>query len=391
MKANKMIAVLLLVAVVLSAALVLILPHQLDLHLGEDAASHAKKASTVLTDAVIREDTEFGGVEIMVPTADFTALGFAYGDSVDVTFSNGYALEDLPFYNGYYSQTGAMLLVGFEGNDHIKVAINNGDGMWGASGLSEGDTATVTLNTPAKYLDIQTARDIHYTDFRDDYESDAVFANFRAVATDGIRSNTLYRSASPCENKHNRAPYVDALLGEAGVSLILDLADTEEKIGTYMEAEDYNSPNFQTLYWTGKVIPVGLNMNYLSEEFRANVAGALVAMSEQPGPYLVHCTEGKDRTGFVCMLLEALCGASYQQIVDDYMLTYANYYGVTAAGDPDRYNIIVSDVFDPMLRAMVGDDSVDLTTVDLAASAEAYLTAGGMTADQIAALKANLM
>jgi len=51
-------------------------------------------------------------------------------------------------------------------------------------------------------------------------------------------------------------------------------------------------------------------------------------MASADGPYLVHCLEGKDRTGFVCIVLEALMSATYQEIVDDYMLTYNNYYHI---------------------------------------------------------------
>jgi len=45
------------------------------------------------------------------------------------------------------------------------------------------------------------------------------------------------------------------------------------------------------------------------------------------GPYLIHCTEGKDRAGFVSAVLEALMGADLQEIVADYMKSYENYYG----------------------------------------------------------------
>lgn len=46
------------------------------------------------------------------------------------------------------------------------------------------------------------------------------------------------------------------------------------------------------------------------------------------GPYLIHCTEGKDRAGFVSALLEALVGSSVEEIKDDYMCSFTNYYGV---------------------------------------------------------------
>ena len=391
MKAGKVIAVLLVVAIALGAALAVILPRGLELRLEQPEPSAEPTASgPALTDCGVIHEPEFGGVYIKSAIEDFNALGFAYGDSVDVTFSNGYTLRDLPYYNGYYTQTGEPLLIAYPGYDYIKAAINNGDDLWETAGLREGDTATVTLAERGKYLDIQEARDIHYEDDRDAFENDAVFANFRGVEAGDIQPDRLFRAASPCDDQHNRASYVDRLMGDAGVRAILDLADTDEKLQGYIDAEDFDSPNFLALYEADKVIPVGLNMNFGSAEFREKLAEGLVALSEQPGPYLVHCTEGKDRTGFVCMLLEALCGATYDEIVSDYMITYDNYYGITRTTDPDRYGVIVESVLDPMLRAMLGDDDAPLEQADLAAAAEAFLQSAGMTDDQIAALRDRL-
>lgn len=94
--------------------------------------------------------------------------------------------------------------------------------------LAPDDSATITLNERGKYLDIQTARNIHYTDERSDYPSDDAFANFRSVKAGSIAANTLYRSASPCDNQHNRATYVNDLIEAAGVQCIVDLADKNE-------------------------------------------------------------------------------------------------------------------------------------------------------------------
>ena len=136
-------------------------------------------------------------------------------------------------------------------------------------------------------------------------------------------------------------------------------------------------------------MPLALNTNYGSEAFQKKLLKGLEAMAASSGPYLVHCTEGKDRTGFVCMLLEALCGATYQEIVDDYMITYQNYYRITKESDPDRYDVIVHEVLEPMIKLVVGKD-VDLKTADYAALTAAYLTNAGMTAQQVEALRAGL-
>lgn len=342
-----------------------------------------------LTDCGIIHEPEFGGVYITATIDEFNALGFQYGDSVDVVFSNGCKLSDLPYYNGYYTQTGEPLLIAYPGYDYIKAAINNGDDLWTVAGLSEKDTATVTLRAHAEYQDIQSARDIHYEDIREKFPSDAVFANFRAIRVKGMKENMVYRSASPCDNQHNRAPYADTLIKDAGVAFIVNLSDNESKISGYLAKEDFNSPYFLSLYEAGKVIPLALNMNFGSDEFKGKVVKGLAAMAENDGPYLIHCTEGKDRTGFVCMLLEALVGADYEEIVRDYMITYDNYYQITKDGDPSRYNIIVENVLDPMIRTVVGD-AKDLTAADYAACAEQYLLNAGMTAEQIAVLRSKI-
>lgn len=342
-----------------------------------------------LTGCALIHEPEFGGVYITSTIEDFNALGYRYGDSVDIAFSNGYTLTDQPYYNGYYTENGESLLVAYPGYDYIKAGINNGDDLWEIAGLVEDDTATVTLHERGKYLDIQNARDIHYTDAREDYASDEIFANFRAVSVTGLKANTLYRSASPCDNQHNRAACVDALIREAGVQCILNLADNEEKIAGYLADERFDTPYFRSLYEAGNVLPISLNMNFASPDFQQKLAGGLTALAEKEGPYLVHCTEGKDRTGFVCLLLEALCGAGYGEIIQDYMITYDNYYGINQTDDADRYAVIVEHVLDPMVQVVAGEGA-DIRTADLKACAEAFLLNAGMTEQQIAALEARL-
>ena len=337
----------------------------------------------------IIHELEFGGVYVTKTIEEFNELGFEYGDSVTVKFSNGYILEDIPYYNGYYTNNGEPLLVAYPGYDFIKVAINNGDDLFFVANLSEEDTATITINEKGKYLPIQNVRNLQYLDERERYDSDEMFANFRASNVTGLKANTLYRSASPCDNQHNRATFVDALIREAGVSFILDLADTDAKVSGYINNPSFNCPYFLTLYNSDAVYPIGLNMNYGSQDFKEKVAGGLKEMIKHDGPYLVHCTEGKDRTGFVCMLLEALVGASYDEIVKDYMITYYNYYRI--GEDSDKYSVIIDSLLNPMIKSMVNDNSVDYKTCDLSVYAEAFLTEAGMSELQISTLKDKLM
>lgn len=355
------------------------------------AACSGKQTPALSVDGLgVIHETEFGGVCLAIAIDDFNARGFEYGDSVTVTFSNGYTMEDLPYFNGYYVNVGEPLLVAYPGYDYIKAAINYGKDVWEFAGLDDGMTAAVTLKERGKYLNVQEASDIHYFDERGKYPSDAVFANFRAVNVGRLRENMLYRSASPCDNQHNRASYVDALIKEAGVNCVVDLADSEAKVQNYMAADDFHSPYWLSLYEGGHVILLSMSMNFHADDFKAKVCDGLRAMSVQEGPYLVHCTEGKDRTGFMCMLLEALAGASYREIADDYMITYDNYYKITEQSDKAKYDTILNRNLVAMIRYIVNDDSVDLATADLSVHARSFLLSVGMTDAEIDAVLARI-
>lgn len=365
-----------------------------------------EESNPSIADYPIEHEMEYGGVYIKIPIDDFNALGFSFGDSIDLTFDNGKKLEDIPYYNGYYVDAGEPLLIGYPGYEYIKATINYGqdlwdefslkvpanvEGLWKKVVLDEHNTATITLHEKGKYLPIQEASDIHYFDERERYDSDAMFANFRSMNLGKLKRDVIYRSASPCDNQHNRAPYVDALIREAGVKTILDLADNEVKIEKYIARDDFASPYFLSLYENVQVIPIALNMNYLSDDFGAKIVQGFNLMAEKEGPYLIHCTEGKDRTGFVAMLIEALAKASYEEIEADYMKTYANYYRIDKSNDKEKYQIILERNLDGMIAFMCNDAGIDFKNCDLSIYAENYLQRCGMSEEQIQALKGCLM
>ena len=336
-------------------------------------------------------ELEFGGIYLTMTIDDFNKKGFNYGDSVDIEFTNGYKVNDIPYYNGYYVDAGETLLVGYPGYDYVKLTLNYGDDYWDIAGIKDGDKESISLNQALKYKDIQDTMNIQYSDIKGD-EPTYVFANYRMVDVGDIKDNILYRGASPCDNKHNRAPYVDSLLAEDQINYIVNLADTPEKIQGYMAKPDFNSPYFRSLYERNtvllaapleKVLPLAMNMNYKSDEFREKVASGLKSMLSFTGPYYIHCQEGKDRTGFVLIVIEALLNASYQDIVDDYMLTYDNYYGITLETDPLRYNIIKQRNVDAMLKFLIGNENANLAETEFSSYIRTYLINGGMTDSEV--------
>ena len=336
---------------------------------GAAAAASAEAPSCT---AAVTEDTELHTAMLKISPEEFSALGFRFGDSCNIRFPDGQELKDIPYYNGYYTRSGEPLLVLYPGYEYIHLSINNGDPSWTFYGFREGGTVTVTLAQAGKYTAIQDAMNTVYTNDRTDYPDDAAFANFRAMAGGRLKKDTFYRGASPADNTYGRAPYADRLLRDAGIRFVLDLADTEEKLRDSSEAS--HSEYLLSLAESGLVDPLSLTSAYLSEPFRQSLVSGLREMMKHEGPYYIHCQEGKDRTGFVCMLLEALCGASEAELEADYMKTYDNYYGI--APGSDRYEAIRTVKFLDLLSLLAGPGG------DPEAGARDYLLGSGMTAQE---------
>lgn len=335
----------------------------------------------------IMQDSEYDAVFLNVSIDDFLASGFNFGDSCDISFSNGLTLEDIPFYNGYYVRFGMPLIVGYPGYEYIAVTRNN-QGLWTDSGLTENDTAVVTLHEAGKYLNVQEALNQSYSNDKDEYLDEIQFANFRALDGGDLKENFLYRGASPVDNQKNRAASVNALLKKNRVRFILNLADSEEEYLGYRKKTDFSSFYAAKLHDGGNTALLDMSSRFGSDTFKQKLAGGLKEMLAAEGPIYIHCLEGKDRTGFVCVLLEALAGASYEEIRTDYMKTYENYYGITEKENPEKYKVISSLYFDAFVAYLHGtEDSKVLTSADYSQDAVNYLLDAGMTADEITALR----
>ena len=213
---------------------------------------------------------------------------------------------------------------------------------------------------------------------RADYPNltDADFANFRAVSAPAIATGILYRSSSPIDPSLGRSRFADAALAASGVKTVWNMADTVDDAAAYPGFDQtYCRNNCAMRYGT----PLGTDFN--SPLFKAGVLGGLLFLSENEPPFLIHCKEGRDRTGFVAMLLEALCGATRAEIKADYVKSYENF--ARGKFDPGR----VDEAFAYNMKALGLDDVPD---AELGARARDYLRAIGMEDHDIKALLAKL-
>lgn len=198
----------------------------------------------------------------------------------------------------------------------------------------------------------------------------------------------LFRSSSPVNPELGRNTYADALVEKAGVKTAINLADSQEELAAY---EGYADSYYATL----NVVALDMGVDFAAEDFNAKLKTGLEFLIANEGPYVIHCNEGKDRAGFTAALLEAVCGASVGEIVEDYMRSYENYYHVEYHSD--RWFSIANSNIIKTLCTITGTETqadlekADLKKADLKAAAEAYLIGTvGLTAEQVAALQSAL-
>ncbi len=321
---------------------------------------------------------EFGAAMLDFTETDMTKAGFTLGDVISITVDGKEIV--MPYYDGYYTRNGEYLCVAYPTYPSICFTANNVGLPEELTGL-EGHAVTVRMKEKGGCIDVQQALSMKYTNDREDYAliSDAAFANARGVSAGKMASGILYRSSSPFSNEINRAKYVSEYLEQAKVMTVLNLTDTEEKMAAY------DMPAYSRSLWVGgQVILCPLKADPTADDYNQRLVAALKELPSRPAPYVVHCTEGKDRTGYVCALLEGLCGATYEEIVADYLITYDNYYQITPVKDPALCNTLVSLRLNTCLMYYAGvTDEAQLPEVDYAKAFASYLLSHGMSQQQL--------
>ena len=353
------------------------------------------------TSATVTEIQKYGNLVLSMKGSELLSQGYAYGDIVTVTL-NGQELE-MPVGSNYSDvDQGSMIcrvvIKPDTNEDTIILAINMGDlatttaiaekekieadpgYVWHYS-VEEPVTVSFAMKEQGGYYDQWVMHQLVRSENREDYPdlTDEAYANFRAVTTTGIGAGKLYRSSSPVNPEINRNHQADAAAEKAGVKTFVNLADAEETMKGYEGFADsyYSKQNY---------ICLNLGVDFSSEEFRHGLAEGLRFIAKGEAPFLVHCTEGKDRAGFVSAVIEALMGASADEITADYMVTFFNYYGVQPG--TEQYDIIASSNIQKSLAAAFGMES--LSSGNLQESCVSYLESIGLTADEIAGVQAKL-
>ena len=355
-------------------------------------------------DSSVKDIQKYGNLVLSITKSDMDSIGAEYGDVFTVDL--GDQVLEAPYCTSYSDVEIGDLVLRNDG-DGIILAINMGDfaSSYGiATKVSNPDktyqwvfeegkklediTLSLILTGKGEYRDQYLIHQLSRTNEREDYSSDAVFANFREIVGGDLGSGALYRSSSPVNNEIGRAKYADELVSLNNIRSVMNLADSRETIEGYFKEEDFASPYYKSLYENGQVIALNMGVSFKTREFQNGLVEGLTFLSKNEGPYLVHCNEGKDRAGFTSALLSALMGLTYDEIASDYMTSYENYYHVEKG--TEQYEAVKRSNIDSMLSFIAGVETKDLENVDLAAKAEEFLIAIGMEKADIDTLKSKL-
>ena len=351
-------------------------------------------ASAEIT-ATVADIAKYGNLILDKTGAELFADGLEYGDLLTVSLS-GQEWE-IPLGSNYSDVDTGLPVVRAESEDAaVVIAINMGD-MAAAAGIAaktkieeepgyrwdylveQPVQMTISLKQEDGYRDQWLIHQLVRTNERADYAhlSDAAFANFRAVDTTGMGAGKLYRSSSPINPEIGRSVYADEAARAAGIKTVVNLADASNM---YEGTEDAYYQSCETIY-------LNLGVDFAAPAFKEGLAEGLRFMIAGEAPYLVHCNEGKDRAGFTSALLECLMGATADEVVDDYMETYINYYGLEKGSE--KYEAVVnSNIVKTLATAF---DVADIDKADLAAEAEAFVMEElGLSQEEVDVLKAKL-
>lgn len=243
----------------------------------------------------------------------------------------------------------------------------------------------------------------------------ATVPNFRDVAGEGsgltlsdgstLRRGVVYRSGKLSDLTARDQVALRAL----GITDIYDLRTTQVTERTPDPTIPGIEWHLSNLYGVDKTVgtPVSsadeaaehmrnLNRAFVSDpRQRAQLATLLRAIAAEDGPVLVHCTAGKDRTGWVSAMLQFVAGAEESEVMAEYLKS--NTYRAQII--KRTYERMLAEKGVRAAETERADNAVDESYLgaglDLAVrrygSIEGYLTRGvGLSEDELHALRQKL-
>lgn len=345
-------------------------------------------------EAVLSEEEHARGLVISVTAEDLESIGASYGSDLEISCGGK---KVVALYTQHGKGAGTYSPVVNHSESTGKVTISVGSASLEDLGLAAGDIVRISCVGPDPLYGLMPHYIAGYTSVRADYDSDQQFGNYREVRGGDMKEGLLYRTSSPFNLRSERTAYSDAFLRENGITSLITMDMNPEDVEKSCESlpSDAYAP---TIFEAGNVYASVLRVSFFShpEEMRF----VLQSFLDAEGSIAIHCTFGKDRTGFYCAVLEALAGASYEDVRADFMLSMCNYYHFEPG--TEEYDAVAASYVDRILYilghpefkdhpALVDWRNVSYEPYDMESKVTEYLVGViGMEQELVDAVKAKL-
>ncbi|MCQ2752951.1 MAG: tyrosine-protein phosphatase [Bacilli bacterium] len=352
----------------------------------------------------------FGNIDFNVTCNDFISAGFEYDDLIDVTIKDvdGHG-KDAVFNTAFvknFNETGyfAPCLCNYEGaNEYFELSFSINK----TKELGEKLVGKQTVFKMNKKAGFKEKRELVSVPKRLSYEEvgedNSIYANVRDVTTIGkigekIAEGVLYRGSSPFNGKDNpddREVSADYLLqkivdevGSYDEVSEVSLCCVDDKLANLMKEHDlkmrricHESCTYRLYTASSEITDLKKKTFYpaeLAADFftykegshrNAEAVGEIFHYlakrayeGDQYGkkyPAYIHCNEGKDRTGFIVMLLEILADVGVDDIVTDFMQTFVNYYNIDIETQKDKYDALANVGIYRYLYSLMCENPID--------------------------------
>jgi len=275
--------------------------------------------ATSIAGAVVSFDDAFGSVITNISQEELDALGAEVGDWIEITLS-GQTLE-MPVVSGIFPDLPQSLpgLIVF-GDAYIVGWYTN---IAETYRVALGDDITVRLLEKERYLHELEAREVDRVETRGECDTDEEYANFGEIEYGDVASGVLFRSSHPADGS-DRSDYAHSLMVSAGVRTIIN-------VGSYWNDPQLafdNSSYYRDRGDSGSVLATNVGLAVTWDHFKREIARVVRFIIANEPPYLIHCQIGQDWTGMTIAILEALSGATLPDLINDYALTFRNYYEI---------------------------------------------------------------
>ena len=136
-----------------------------------------------------------------------------------------------------------------------------------------------------------------------------------------------------------------------------------------------------TLCEEGNYVAPAMNYLYFQQKDRTKLV--LESILDEDGSYLVHCNVGRDRTGFVVLLIQSLCGCTEEEMKACEVQAFCNLYTIELESleyetisyctyDRNMFLIANPDKIDDMFD--IDWENIDVNSVDTFSASYSYCT-----------------